>query len=152
MQYLIFSFWFTLIHLISYMLAGMLALRISKDIYEGKSRMMDYLRDMSDKNESKHVQKWFIPGQIVRGILMSVILYPLLSPLGELAFGVRFLFFAGLMFIYTHLACAAPCSDNIEGLIYLKERYINRILFLKFHFEMIVYSVVFGLLVSIFLV
>jgi hypothetical protein len=82
---------------------------------------------------------------------MSVILYPLLPSLGELAFGVRFLFFAGLMFFYTHLACAAPCSDNIEGLIYLKERYINRTLFLKFHFEMIVYSVVFGLLVSIFL-
>ena len=151
MQYLIFSLWFTLIHALAYTLAGMLALRISKDIYEGKSRMMDYLRDTSIEKESKHVQKWFIPGQIVRGILLSIILYPILVPLGELSFGVRFLFFTGLMFIYTHLACAAPCPDNIEGLIYLKERYINRTLFFKFHFEMIIYSVVLGFFVSFFL-
>ncbi len=151
MGYLSFSLWFTLIHVLAYTLAGMLALRISKDIYEGKSRIMDYLRDMSIEKESKHVQKWFIPGQIVRGILLSIILYPILIPLGELSFGVRFLFFAGLMFIYTHLACAAPCSDNIEGLIYMKERYINRTLFLKFHFEMIIYTVVLGFFVSFFL-
>ncbi|MFO7929127.1 MAG: hypothetical protein R6U35_05630 [Candidatus Humimicrobiaceae bacterium] len=151
MQYLVFSLWFTVIHAIAYTLAGMLALRISNDIYEGKSRLMDYLRDMSIEKESKHVQKWFIPGQIVRGILLSIILYPILIPLGELAFGMRFLFFTGLMFIYTHLACAAPCSDNIEGLIYLKERYINKTLFLKFHFEMIIYSVALGFFVSFFL-
>jgi len=54
---LVFSLWFTLIHVLSYTLAGMLALRISNDIYEGKSRMMDYLRDMSNEKESKHVQK-----------------------------------------------------------------------------------------------
>ncbi len=151
MQYLVFSLWFTLIHVLSYTLAGVLALRISKDIYEGRSRLMDYLRDMSDEKESKHVQKWFIPGQILRGILMSIILYPILAPLGELSFGIRFLFFIGLMFIYTHLSSVAPCSDNIEGLIYLKERYINRTLFLKFHFEMIIYSLLLGFFVSFFL-
>lgn len=95
MQYLVFSLWFIVIHALAYTLAGMLALRISKDIYEGKSRLMDYLRDMSDEKESKHVQKWFIPGQIVRGLLLSIILYPILVPLGELSFGVRFLFLQG---------------------------------------------------------
>jgi len=148
MQYLVFSLWFTLIHALSYMIAGMLALRISKDIYDGKSRLMDYLRDMSDENESKNVHKWFIPGQIVRGILLSIILYPILIPLGELSFGIRFLFFAGLMFVYTHVACAAPCPDNIEGLIYMKERYIKKLSFLKFQFEMVIYSLLLGLLVS----
>jgi len=151
MSYIVFSLWFTLIHIISYTLAGVLALRISKDIYEGKSRLMDYLRDMSVQSESKHVQKWFIPGQVVRGIILSVILYPILGLLGEISFGFRFLFFFGLMFGYTHLAAVSPAPDNIEGLIYLKEKYINRHAFLKFHFEMIIYSVVLALAVSLLL-
>jgi len=151
MQYLIFSLWFTLIHVLSYMIAGMLALRISKDIYDGKSRLMDYLRDMSDEKESKNVHRWFIPGQIVRGLLLSIVLYPILLPLGDLSFGVRFLFFAGLMFVYTHVACAAPCPDNIEGLIYMKERYIKKPSFFKFQFEMAIYSLLLGFLVSFFL-
>ena len=151
MQYLIFSLWFTLIHVLSYMIAGMLALRISKDIYDGKSRLMDYLRDMSDEKESKNVHRWFIPGQIVRGLLLSIVLYPILLPLGDLSFGVRFLFFAGLMFVYTHVACAAPCPDNIEGLIYMKDRYIKKPSFFKFQFEMAIYSLLLGFLVSFFL-
>jgi len=66
-KYFTFSLWFTLIHVISYMVAGILALRISKDIYDGKNRLMDYHRDMSNANESSHVHKWIIPGQILRG-------------------------------------------------------------------------------------
>ena len=151
MQYITFSFWFTLIHVISYMVAGMLALQISKDIYDGKNRLMDYHRDMSNPNESSHVHKWFIPGQILRGILMSVILYPILFQLGELSIGMRFIFFTGLMFIYTHFACAAPCPDNIEGLVYMKERYIKKLSFFKFQFEMVIYSLLLGFLVSYFL-
>jgi len=42
MEYLVFSFWFMIIHTAAYMLAGILTLRISKDIYEGKSRLMDF--------------------------------------------------------------------------------------------------------------
>ncbi len=151
MEYLLFSLWFTLIHLLSYMTAGMLALRISKDIYEGKSRLMDYHRDMSDDVESKHVHKWFIPGQILRGLLLSIILYPVIGPLGELTFVMRYAFFAGLMFVYTHLACAAPCPDNIEGFVYMKKRYITKSSFFKFQYEMVIYSLLFGFLVSYFL-
>ncbi len=151
MEYLFFSLWFFLIHIISYMIAGMLALRISKDLYEGKSRLMDYHRDMSNHGESKHVHIWFIPGQILRGLLLSIILYPVIGPLGELAFVMRYAFFAGLMFVYTHLACAAPCPDNIEGFVYMKKRYITKSSFFKFQFEMVTYSLLFGFLASNFL-
>ena len=151
MKYLFFSIWFTLIHTLSYTIAGMLALRISKDVYEGKSRLMDYLRDMSIDSESKHVQKWFITGQILRGLLLSIVLYPILDSLGELTLATRFIFFAGLLFLYTHLACAAPCPDNIEGFIYIKEHYIKKSSFLKFQFEMAIYSLLAGFFISYFL-
>ena len=151
MEYLVFSFWFILIHTVAYMLAGMLAYRISKDIYEGKKRLMDYLRDMSVEDERKHVLKWLVPSQLLRGLLMSVVLYPILAPLGEMTFGLRFAFLVGLMFVYTHLACAAPCPDTIEGSVYMKERFFKKSAFLRFQFEMIIYTLILGFMASYFL-
>lgn len=75
--------------------------------------------------------KWFIPAQLIRGLLLSLVLYPIITPLGELSFFLRLVFFFGLVFIYTHIASAAPCSDNIEGFVYLKERYLNKTMFIK---------------------
>jgi len=112
---------------------------------------MDYLRDMSVEDERKHVQKWVFPSQLLRGLLISVVLYPVLAPLGEIAFGLRFAFLTGLMFVYTHLACAAPGPDNIEGFVYLKERFFKKSAFLKFQFEMIIYSLILGFVTSYFL-
>lgn len=147
-DYVIFSVCFLLFHSIAYLIAGALTLKISKDVYESKSRTMDYMRDMSDEKEKSIVSKRFFPAQLLRGFLMSIILYPLLIPLGELTFIMRFAFFSGIMFIFTHIACAAPCPDNIEGFIYMKSKYFSKSSFLKFQFEMILYSILFGILMS----
>ncbi len=148
MRYLIFSFWFMIFHTIAYMLAGAISLKTSKDIYRGRERIMDYLRDMSSEQESSHVQRWVLPSQLLRGLLMSIVLYPVLGPIGELSFALRLLFMVGLLFIYTHLSSAAPCIDNIEGFIYMKEQYIKKRAFLNFQREMIIYSLVLGILFS----
>jgi hypothetical protein len=147
-NYFIFSFCFIVFHAIAYLIAGALTLKISKEVYESKSRIMDYMRDMSVEKEKSIVAKRFFPAQLLRGFLMSIILYPLLIPLGELDFFIRFAFFTGIMFIFTHIACAAPCPDNIEGFVYMKNQYFKRSSFLKFQFEMILYSLMFGILIS----
>lgn len=144
MEYLWFSVRFTLLHAGAYTLAGALILKVSKSIYEGKSRLMDYVRDMSDERESRHVQRWFFPAQLVRGLLLSVVLYPVLGPMGEMSLGLRFAFLGGLMFIYTHIACAAPCADNIEGLVYMKARFFDVTAFFKYQLEMLMYSALFA--------
>lgn len=79
MRYVIFSLWFIFIHTASYIFAGAIALKISNNLYEEKERIIDYVRDMSDENERKHVEKWFIPAQIIRGLLLSLVLYPLVE-------------------------------------------------------------------------
>lgn len=140
MEYIGFSVWFMVIHCAAYVLAGVFALKISKDLYEGKNRKVDYLRDMSDPVESAHVKKWFFPAQLVRGLLLSLIAYPVLDYLSGAAFFPRFAFFFLLLFLGTHIACAAPCSDNIEGGVYLKEKYLRKGTFFKFQTEMIIYS------------
>jgi len=145
MEYLVFSLLFIVIHTAAYIVAGVIALKISKDLYEEKNRVLDYMRNMSNPGESLHVQKWFVPAQLLRGLLMSIVLYPVIGFLGELSFGLRFLFLAGLMFIYTDLACAVPFLNNIEGFVYMKSRYVKKELFGKLYLETLIYSVLFAL-------
>ncbi len=140
MNYVLFSVWFMVIHAAAYTGAGVIALAISKDIYKGKARIMDYLRDMNDPEDNAYVTKRFFPAQLLRGLLMSIVLYPVLEHLGSLSPVLRILFFFGLTFIYTHIGSAAPCPDNIEGYVYMKKRYENRALFWRFQLEMTMYS------------
>jgi len=151
MEYLVFSALFAVIHTVSYTVAGMIALPLSKSVYEGPGRLLDYLKDMADPQEKQSVQRRVLPMQLVRGVLLSVVIYPILGPVGELSFLLRFLFFGGLVFVYTDLASADPFPCNIEGYVYIKDRYRSSSTFAKMQAEMLIYSVLFGLAVSAFL-
>ncbi|WP_423189833.1 hypothetical protein ACO1PF_02775 [Alkalibacterium sp. f15] len=150
-KYLVFSFWFIIIHTGAYTFAGAIALKLSKDLYEEQKRLIDYVRDMSDENDKKHVEKWFLPAQIIRGLLMSIVLYPILGLLGETSFLLRFIFMGGLMFVYTDVGSAIPFPHNVEGFIYMKPKYLNRKAMGKLYLEMVIYSVTFALLAGWFL-
>lgn len=152
MSYMIFSFWFIVIHTVAYVFAGGLALKISNNLYKEKERIIDYVRDMSDESESKHVEKWFLPAQLVRGLLLSIVLYPIVGMLGEISFVMRFLFFSGLMILFTDVASAVPFPHNIEGMVYMKQKYIKKEAVGKLYFEIFIYGIVFGLLASWLLV
>ena len=152
MKYLTFSFWFILIHTVSYTVAGILALKISKDLYEERKRVLDFVRDMSEDGDRKHVEKWFLPAQILRGFLLSLVFYPILGWLGEVSFVMRILFFSGLMFVYTDVGSAIPFPHSIEGFVYMKPKYIIRKAMGKLYLETMLYSVFFGILLSSMLV
>ncbi|WP_130807898.1 hypothetical protein [Senegalia massiliensis] len=151
MEYIKFSLFFILSHVVSYLIAGVIALKISKDIYESRKRLCSFLRDMSNKEESLYVSRYFMPAQILRGFLMSIVLYPFIDNLVEFSFMLKFLFFSGLMFIYTHIASTSPFIDNIEGYVYFKSEYLKKKAILKFQLEMILYSILFGLIISFFI-
>lgn len=151
MEYLKFILYFIIAHGVAYTTAGVIALKISKDIYESKSRHCDFLRDMSDKEESKHVSTYFLPAQILRGLLMAVVLFPVLGVFQGFSLGMNFIFFASLMFVYTHIAAVSPFIDNIEGWVYFKKNYLQKKFFLKFQLEMLIYGILFGLLMSLFI-
>ena len=148
MENLNFVFYFTISHIIAYTIAGVIALKISKDIYESKNRHCNFLRDMGDKSESSHVQKYFLPAQLMRGILMAAVLLPILDTILAFDFISKIIFFSGLMFVYTHFAAGSPFIDNIEGFVYFKQKYLQKKAFLKFQVEMIIYSILFAVLLS----
>lgn len=139
-----FIAFFTLIHAVAYTLAGAIALRVSPDMYREKGRVLDYLRDMSDKSESAHVTKWFFPAQILRGVLLAVVLLPVVGLLGQISFAARFAFFAGLLIIYADFASAVPFNGNIEGFVYMKPRYLQSGKVWKFYLETVLYAVIVG--------
>jgi hypothetical protein len=153
LEYLVFSLGFFVIHLVVYMAAGWFTLRyVSGHLYQGEGALLTtFMRDASDPRESAGLMGRLLAAQVVRALLMSVVLYPLLGPIGELSFELRALLLGGLMFVYADLASAVPFSNTLEGLVYLKPRFVSRPVFLRISVEAIVYSVAFGLLAGWFL-
>jgi len=149
MSSLKFILWFELAHIVAYIVAGVIALSISKDIYEDKNRLCTFMRDMKNPKENKRVGMLFIPAQILRALLMSLVLLPLVDYLITFSFFQQFIFFSSLMFIFTHIAAVSPFLDNIEGLVYFKKDYIKKEAFLKFQLEMVIYSLIFSIIISI---
>jgi hypothetical protein len=76
---------------------------------------------------------------------MSLVLYPVLPMLGGISFAGRFVFFFGLMFIYTDFAGAVPFPHNIEGFVYMRSQYLKKGKTWKLYFEIVLYSMLFAL-------
>lgn len=145
--YIKFSLLFFAIHFVCYVIAGVIDKQLAKNMYEGKDRLYKaFFRDMEDKTESNRIAKLLIPSQLLRGLLMSLVLYPILPYLQELTFYMQFLFMSGLMFVYADFASAVPFSNTIEGIIYLKKEFVKRRVFWIIQLEAILYSIMFGVL------
>jgi hypothetical protein len=144
-DYVVFVAGFTIVHTLAYTVAGVIELQFADYIYGGEERRVDFVRDMTIPEESTRIGRVFLPAQLVRGILMAVVLLPLFGAIGDLTYGVRVAFLAGLMFVYADLASAIPFPNTIEGLVYLEEKYVRLDSFLTIQFEAVVYSLLFGL-------
>ena len=145
MRYVWFSLGFFGIHLGAYVVAGVLTQMWSKDIYHGPDALLrPLIRDVTEDAERLRQGRLMLPAQLVRALLMSTVLYPLLDAFGELAYPVRALVLGGLMLIYTDIASATPFPNNIEGLVYLRERFVTASAFWRIQSEAAIYSVMFG--------
>ncbi|MFP4634992.1 MAG: hypothetical protein ACLFRD_03950 [Nitriliruptoraceae bacterium] len=146
MEYVGFSLGFLVIHLIAYVVAGVLNQQLlTKDLYGGEGALLTaFMRDMDDPTERQRSGRVMLPAQFVRAVLMSAVLYPVLDALSAMPYGLRFAFLAGLMFVYADLAAATPFSNNIEGLVYLQPRFVRPDVFWRIQSEAIVYALLFG--------
>ncbi len=146
-EYMNFTLLFFVIHFVCYVIAGLIDLQLAKKMYAGKNRLYaSFFRDMDDMEESKRIAKFLIPSQLLRAIFMSLVLYPVLPFLKSLTFGTQFFFMSSLMFIYADFASAIPFSNTIEGIVYLKKKFVEKRVFWTIQFEAILYSAMFGLL------
>lgn len=152
MEYLTFSLLFAATHVVAYLVAGAVTYPLFYErLHGGEDSLYGcFLRDMTDAGERRRQMALLLPTQLARALLMSIVLYPVLGPLGDLSIGLQFAFLAGLMFVYADLASAVPFSNTIEGILYMKLRFIREA-FWKTQVEAVLYSVIMGVAAALYL-
>lgn len=151
MDYVLFTLGFTAIHVVIYTLAGTLALRVPgvRACYGGAGALFGaFMRDIDDPDEANRVARLMVPAQLLRGVLLAVVLLPVLGALDDLSLPLRFAFFAGLFFVYADFGSAIPFANTIEGLVYLKKRFVRPSVFFGIQVEAVIYSVTSGFLIA----
>ena len=138
-RFAIFAGKVILAHTVTYLIVGGVAYALlTNEFYVGESPIFaSFMRTQAEPDLWSHVNRWFIPAQIVRGLLIAAVLYPFFDTLGAWPFGKRLLALSGLYLVLGYWAGASPAAGNIEGLVYLRPE-ITHVAHLKVQPEIIV--------------
>ena len=121
--------WFVLLvataHAITYLLVGALAFSmLTHELYEGADPLFgSYLRTPAETGLWQHVTTWFLPAQLLRGVLIGLALSPFLPLLRRWTVAQRTAVVAGLYLVIGFWAAAVAAPGNIEGLVYLRPEF-----------------------------
>jgi hypothetical protein len=121
-RFLSFAAKVTVAHVASYFVVGAAAYQLlTKPFYEGSNPVFSiFMRTPAEPELWKHVMIWFIPGQVLRGVLIAAVLYPLFDTLNAWSWGKRLLSISGLYLVLGYWASAVAAPGTIDGLIYLR--------------------------------
>jgi hypothetical protein len=131
-----FTFRSTVLHVLTYLVVGAASYWLVARHYWTGPEALPWLRDP----ESEFVQRWFLPAQIVRGVVYGVALFPLsraLLDMGRLG-GVVI---ASLLLL---IGCVAGISGVIEDWVYSTTFHLG--LFLAHLPEIILQTLLYGYL------
>lgn len=137
----------TAVYALAYFISGGIAYQLlTKQFYVGDNPIFaGYLRSEANAVEWAHTSIWLVPGLLLRGLLIALVLLPFVETLRKMAFAKRVGILFALMFVLIHLAAAAPSPSNIEGLVYMKPEFIGSLPFLLTQPEMILQALLFAL-------
>jgi hypothetical protein len=109
-------------HTVTYFVVGAVAYQLlTKQFYEGaKPVFSTFMRTPADPELWKHVMTWFIPGQILRGCLIAVALYPFFDTLNGWSWSRRFVAISGLYLVLGYWASAVAAPGTIDGWVYMR--------------------------------
>ncbi len=109
-------------HVTTYFVAGAIFYQLlTKDFYTGPNPIFAaFMRTEAEPELWAHVTTWFLPAQILRGILMAAVLYPLFDTLKTWPFGKRFLWIASLYLVFAFWSAAGAAPGTIEGVVYMR--------------------------------
>jgi len=121
-RFLSFAAKVTVAHVVSYFVIGAAAYALlTKSFYEGTNPVFStFMRTPAQPELWKHAMTWFIPGQVLRGILIAAVLYPFFDALKAWGWCKRFLTISGLYLVLGFWASAVAAPGTIDGLIYLR--------------------------------
>jgi len=121
-RFLVFALKVIVAHVVTYFFAGALAYQLlTKQFYEGDNPIFStFMRTPAEPDLWRQAMTWFIPGQILRGLLIAAALYPFFDTLKQWGFWRRALSIAGLYIVLGFWASAVAAPGTIDGLIYLR--------------------------------
>lgn len=121
-RFLIFAGKVIVAHVVTYFIVGAIAYPLlTKKFYVGANPIFStFMRTQVEPDLWSHVMTWFIPGQILRGLLIAAVLYPFFDTLKEWDFWRRFLSIAGLYLVLGYWASAVAAPGTIDGIIYMR--------------------------------
>ena len=110
----------TVAHVVTYLLAGMIAYQL---VYKSAIEAGGFdptLRSPDNPNEWQHVTTWLLPAQILRGALFGIALCPFLDILSMWRLLRRFVTLLMLLLVFSVWSVTMPGSGSIEGWLYLR--------------------------------
>ena len=112
-------------HAVTYFLAGALAFAtLTHGLYEGAHALFgSYLRTPGETQLWQNVTTWFLPAQLLRGLLIGLVLSPFLPLLRRWSVWKRTTAVAGLYLVMGFWAAALAAPGNIDGLVYLRPEF-----------------------------
>jgi hypothetical protein len=112
----------SVVHTVTYFIAGAMAYQLlTKQFYEGPNAIFtSFMRTPAEPDSWHHVMRWFIPAQILRGILMALALLPFYELMLKWSYRKRFFALASLYLVFGCWACAVAAPGTIEGFVYNK--------------------------------
>ena len=121
-RFAIFATKVTAAHVTTYFVAGAVFYQLlTKDFYTGPNPIFAaFMRTEAEPELWAHVTRWFLPAQILRGMLFAAVLYPLFDVLKMWSFAKRFLLIASLYLVFGLWAAAGAAPGTIEGLVYMR--------------------------------
>ena len=121
-RFLTFAIKITAAQVTTYFLAGAVFYQLlTKPYYEGSNPIFAvFLRTPADMGLFAHAVKWFLPAEILRGILIAAVLYPLYDFLKEWPFLKRFLYVASLYLVLGFWGATVPAPGTLEGMVYMR--------------------------------
>jgi len=112
-------------HTVTYFVIGAIAYQLlTKPLYIGEQAVMaTFMRTEAEPELWHHVMVWFLPAQVLRGLLIALSLYPFHNTLVEWSWAKRFVAIAGIYIVIGFWACTVAAPGTIEGLVYLRPEF-----------------------------
>jgi hypothetical protein len=109
-------------HVTTYFLAGTIFYPLlTERYYVGSNPVFAvFMRTAADRALWHHVVDWFLPAQILRGVLMALVLWPLYDLLNGWSFFKRLFYVASLYLVLGFWAATVAAPGTIEGMVYLR--------------------------------
>ncbi|MBI1940300.1 MAG: hypothetical protein HYS33_02195, partial [Acidobacteria bacterium] len=109
-------------HVLTYFIVGAIAYQLlTKDFYVGPDPIFKaFMRTEAEPDLWAHVMRWFLPAQVLRGILIAAVLYPFFDTLNGWPFSKRFLSISSLYVVLGCWAATVAAPGTIEGMVYMR--------------------------------